>query len=222
MLGVDSDTVVLVLATLTDEVPATLLLLEVETSGVGQPNVCEEDTEETEPRHNVEALLDSDVVVEDGGEKCTTLARRGGETVSSGTDSGGVDLGGDDEGDTVRAELGEERRQEVHGLELVRSLLSVVVVVESRNDEAEEVSKETDDHHPLATVELVVDHERSKVVSDESDEAVEQIPQPGDHDGLVVGVNGHDELRLEQLGTVEEDIGGKPGTSSSKDTSTEV
>ena len=83
------------------------------------------------------------------------------------------------EGDGIRTELVEERRNEVHSLELVNTHgAGVVTEVKCRNDEANEASQETDDLHPLAAVEFVVDHERGEIIANKFDTNVDQVPEP--------------------------------------------
>ena len=143
--------------------------------------------------------------------------------MSSGTDRCGEDLSGDQERDRVGAKLVEERRQEVHGLESVNVLrLCEEVEMEGRDNEEDEVSHETDDHHPLTSVQLVVDHNGGKVVSTKGDTDVDQVVKPADHDGVVARSNDLDKLVLEQLVAVEEDVVGEPRTSSSDQAGSEV
>jgi hypothetical protein len=83
------------------------------------------------------------------------------------------------EGDGIGTKLVEEGRNEVHGLELVDTLdAGIVIVVERWNGEANEASEETNDLHPLAAVEFVVDQERGEIVADEFDTNVDQVPEP--------------------------------------------
>src|SRR5690242_5468198 len=94
--------------------------------------------------------------------------------------------------------------------------------VESRDNKEDEVGHETDDHHPLASVELVVNQERGKVISTEGDANVDQVVEPTDHDRVVARSNDLDELVLEQLVSVEKDIVGKPSTGGSDQTRSKV
>lgn len=223
MGGVDGDTVILALLALDDVVPAALLLLEVEAGGVGEEEPGEEHTGETEPGDDVELGLVIDVVVEDRGKQGTRLANAGGEAVGGGTDGRGEDLAGDEEGDRVGAELVEEGRDEVHGLESVDAgRARVVVVLEGGDDEHEEAHKEANLLHVLAAVQLVVDEERSEVVSAHGDGDVDQVPGPGGEDGVVGARDDVDELRLEELVAVEEDVVAEPSAGSGKETATEV
>ena len=223
MVRVDSDTVVLGVTALTEVAPATLLLLEIETGGVGEEDQGQEHTSETEPRDDVEPGLGADVVVQDGGDESTELTHGGGETVGGGTDRGGEDLTGDQEGDGVGTELVEEGRQEVHGLEAVDTGgRGVVLVLEGGDDEHEEAHEETDLLHVLTTVHLVVDEERGEVVTGQLHGDVDQIPGPVGHQTGGGTTNDGDELALEELVTVEENVVGEPGTGSSNETATEV
>ena len=84
-----------------------------------------------------------------------------------------IDLGSNKECDSVGSELVEERREEIHGLELVdASDRDIVIVVERRYGETDETGDEADDLHPLAAVQLVVDQERGQVVAYELDSDV--------------------------------------------------
>jgi len=109
VVRVDSNTVVFVSATLTDILPSTLLLFEVETSGIWEPDGSQDHTSKTEPGDNVELLLNRDVIVQNRSEQCTELANGSGETVGGGANGGWVNLSGDEEGDSIRAKLVEER-----------------------------------------------------------------------------------------------------------------
>lgn len=78
--------------------------------------------------------------------------------MGGGTNRSGVDFSGDEKGDRVGAELVEEGREEVHGLELADvSFGGVMLQVEGGNDEEDEVEEEADHLHLFAAVELVVD-----------------------------------------------------------------
>jgi len=223
VLGVYGGTVVLVLTALADVVPATLLFLEVQSGGVRQEDPGEQHATETEPGNNVELLLGGDVVVHDGREKSTELASSGRDTVCGGTNRRGEDLGGNQEGDRVGAELVEEGAEEVHGLEGVDVLLrGVVVVVEGGDNEEDEVHQETDDLHPLATVQLVVDEEGREVVSTQRDTNVQKVIQPAGHDRLGRRAEDRDEFILEQLVAVKEDIVGEPAASGGQETGPKV
>ena len=68
VVRVDSNTVVFMPTALADILPSTLLLLEVETSGIWEPDGSQDHTSKTEPGDNVELLLNSDVVVQNRGE----------------------------------------------------------------------------------------------------------------------------------------------------------
>ncbi len=116
VLRVHGDAVVFVFAAGADELPATLLLFEVEAGGVGEEEEGDEHADEAEPGDDVEFRLGVDVVVEDGGEEGAEFTPGGAEAVGGGADGGGVDFGGYEEGDSVGAELVEEGGEEVHGL----------------------------------------------------------------------------------------------------------
>lgn len=109
MLGVDSNTVVLVGSAFTDVAPSSLLLLEIETGGVGQEKPGEEHTSQTKPGDDVESGLNGNVVVQDRSEQSTGLAKTSRETVGRSSDGGGENLTGNEESDRVGAKLVEER-----------------------------------------------------------------------------------------------------------------
>jgi len=123
--------------------------------------------------------------------------------------------GGDDEGHGVGSELVEERGEEVHGLETVDAGLGIVTVIEGRDNEEDEIAHETDDHHPFAAIEFIVDEKRGKVISTERDANIDQVIQPTDHYGLVVRNQLGDELGLEELIAVEEDVVAVPSAGGS-------
>jgi hypothetical protein len=119
--------------------------------------------------------------------------------------------------------LVEERRQEVHGLESVDTVGgAVVLVVESRNNKQDEVHQEPNLLHPFPTVELVVDQERSEVVTSKGATNIDQVPEPASHDGSGARAKDLDELRLEKLVSVKEDIVAEPSASCCGETSSEV
>lgn len=195
MLGVDGRSVVLLFAAFTDVLPAALLLLQIETGGIGKEEPGENDTSKTEPGDDVELLLRSDVVVKDGGEESTEFTGSGRDTVSGGTDGGREDFCGDEESDGVGTKLIEEGTQEVHGLELLDVFgRGVVVVLESGDHEENEAHQETDDLHPFAAVQLVVNQEGSQVVTNERNTDVAQVPKPGGHDGVGLRADDLDEF----------------------------
>ena len=143
--------------------------------------------------------------------------------MGSGTNGDRVNLGSDKEGDTVGTELVKERRQEVHGLEGMNAVdTGVVLVVEGRNDEQDEIHQETDLLHILPSVKLVVNKEGGQVVSTKRDSDIDQVPEPAGHDGCVCGFNNLDEIRLEELVAIEEDVVTEPGSSCGKKTTSEV
>ena len=223
MPGVNGNTVVFGCPAISDKGPAALLLLEIETGRVGKEEECEDHSGETEPRDDVELGLRIDVVVEDTGEEGASLADTGGQTVSSGADRGGEDLTSDEEGDAVGAELVEETAKEVHGLESMDVHgFGVVVVVERGDDEHDEAHEESDLLHHLATIELVVNQERSAVVAGERDDDVDHVPDPARHDAVAARGDDLDELALEELVAVEEDVVAEPGTGGGEETATEL
>ena len=151
---------VVAFTTSADKLPATLLLLEIKTGGVGKEEEGYEHASKTEPRNNVELLLGGDIVVHDSCGQSTELTASGREAVSSGTDGCGIDLGCDEESDRIRAELIEERRKEIHSLERADvGGRGVVLEVEAGNNEKDEVHEEADHLHFLASIELVVNEE---------------------------------------------------------------
>ena len=79
--------------------------------------------------------------------------------MGGGTDRGRVDFGRDEECDSIGAELVEEGREEIHGLEADEVNFGVVVVVEAWDDEEDEIHEEAKLLHVLTAVELVVDEE---------------------------------------------------------------
>ena len=222
MPWVDGNTVVVRLTASTDECPAALLLLQVETSSVWHEEEGQESTNETEPWNDVETSLSVDVVEENGGNQSTELTASGTETVSGSTNWSWEDLGSDEEGHTVWSELVKETGKEVHGLERVDTLGGVVLVVEGWNDKGEEISEETNVHHQNTAVELVIDEEGSQVITDKFDTDVEQVPEPANDDGLVVGRQDLDKLRLEELVAVKEDVVTEPRAGGSDETHAEV
>lgn len=224
MLWVDSNTMIVRVAASAKVLPAALLFLEIETGGVWKEEEGEEHAGETEPWDDVELGLDIDVGVENGSEKGSKLTSGSGETMCSSADWSWVDLGSDQEGDGVWTELVEERGEEVHGLEGVDAGgRVVVVVVESWNDKEDEVEQETDLHHHLASVELIVDEEGGHVVTSERYSNVDQVPQPAGHD-IAAGAWRDDgnKLRLEELVSIEENIVTEPGTGGREDARSEV
>lgn len=223
MLGVDSNAVVLAFAALTDVAPSSLLLLKIETGGVGKKEPGEEHTSQTKPGNNVESSLDRDVVVQNGGKQSTSLADTGRETVGRSSDGGGENLTSNEESDRVGTKLVEEGRQEVHGLERVDTgRAGVVLISEGGDDKHEEAHEETDLLHPLAAVELVVDKEGGSVVTSERDGNVDQVPGPSGQEGVGVVGDDLDELTLEELVAVEENVVAEPSTSGGDQTATEV
>lgn len=223
VLGVNSNTVVLVLTTLADESPAALLLLEIQTGGIRKEEEGQEHAEDTPPGHKVELGLSVDVVEEDSSQQSSQLTAGSRDTVGGGTDRGGEDFTSDQEGDAVGTELVEETAQEVHGLEGVDvGGFGVVVVVEGRHHVHDEAEQEAHDLHPLAAVELVVHEHNGSIVAHQGDNAVDETPLPGNEDRLGVGADDLDKVTGEELGTVEENVVGEPSTSSGHNTRSKV
>lgn len=220
---VHSDAVVVFLATLEEVSPASLLLLQVQTGGIGQPDECEQHTGQTEPGDDVESCLRVDVVVQDRSKESTGLSDTGRETVGGGSHWGRENFTSDQEGYGVGSELVEERRQEVHGLEGVDAgFRGVVFVPEGGNDEAKEACQETNLLHVLAAIQLVVDEERRQVVSGQRNNDVVQVPDPGGHDRAGVVGDDFNELGLEELVAIKEDIVAEPRASRGQDTTSKV
>lgn len=223
VLRVDGDTVVVLLGTATDVLPAALLFLQIKTSGVGEEKPGKKHAGETEPRNNVELGLVIDVVVEDSSEQSASLTHAGSETVGGGTDGRGENLTSHEEGDRVGTKLVEKGRDEVHGLEgMDTGGAGVVLVLESRDDEHQEAHEEANLLHQLSAIKFVVDEKTGKVVSNQGDGDVDQIPRPRGQDGVGVVVDDLDELALEELVAVEEHVVAEPSASSSKKTTAEV
>lgn len=183
VLGVNGGPVIIIRTATANAVPPTFLLLQVKTSGIRKEEEGKDHATESKPRDNVELGLRVDVVVENGGQQSTAFTGGGRETVRRSANRGRVNLGSDEEGDRVRTKLVEERAQEVHGLEgfdVCRA--RVELVVESGDDEKDEVHKETHHLHPFAAIEFVVDEERSQVIATQRHAHVAQVPKPGGHD----------------------------------------
>lgn len=98
----------------------------------------------------------------------------------------------------------------------------VVGEVKGWNDKKDKIENESDNHHLVATVELVVNQERGHVIPDKRHADIDQIIQPTDHDRVVVRQQSVDELRLEEFVAVEEHVIGKPSTTSRDETWTKV
>lgn len=93
----------------------------------------------------------------------------------------------------------------------------------SRNQEEDTIGQETNDLHSATTVELVVNEEGGEVVSDELDEDVDQVPEPGGGDVTArVGRDDLDERRLEELVSVEQEVVEEPVGSGTEETASEV
>lgn len=198
VLGVDSNPVILIGLAVTNISPPALLFLEVETGCVWEVEEGKEHASKTKPRNNVELGLVVDVVVEYRGKQSTGLAHAGRESVSSGTDGSRENLAGNQESDRVGAELVEEGRQKVHGLEGMNAFrTSIVLVAEGRDDEHEEAHEEANLLHHLAAVKLVVDEKRCKIVTSQRDGDVDQVPSPVRHERAGVVRDNLDELTLE-------------------------
>lgn len=166
MLGMNRNTVVVTFTARADVLPATFLLLEVETRSIWKEEQGDEHAKETEPRHDVEYLLGGNVVVQNSCGQGTKFATCSRKTVRGGTDGCRIDLGCNEEGNTVGTELVEEGREEVHCLELANvGFGGIVLKVESRNDEEDEDHSEANQLHLLSAVEFVIDKECCKNVS---------------------------------------------------------
>ena len=166
MFRVNSNAVVVALSASTDELPAAFLLLEIETGRVWKEEKGEDHAAETEPRNYMELLTGGDVAVHDSCCQSTELTASGRESVGCSTDGSWIDFGSNQESNGIGAELVEERRQEVHGLErLDVSGLGIVGEMESGDDEEDKVHEETDHLHLLASIELVVNEEGCKRMS---------------------------------------------------------
>ena len=124
------------------------------------------------------------------------------------------DLGRNQKGNAVRPKLVEV------GAEIVQSLKAVdvfrlleIIVGEGRDNKRDKAQHESDDLHPLAAVELVVDEPCCGVVACQLDPNIDQVPEPVRHKRLGGGVDNLDKFALEELVAVEEDIVCKPASS---------
>ena len=196
----DGNTVIVIFAAGADVCPATFLLLKIQTSGVRHKEHVNEDTSKTEPWYDPETRLGRPIAVTDSGGQGAQFANSGRHTVGSGSDGHRVNLSGRKEGDTVGAELLEEGRQEVHGLELLdMGFRGVVFELSTRDDEEEKVHEEAESHHVLAAIKLVVDQETCEVVPTERNADIDQVVKPPGHDGRGFRADDFDKLVLEQL-----------------------
>lgn len=160
MLGMDGGSMVFVLSSTADEVPPTLLFLEIETSGVGEEQVREYHTSEAKPGHDIELLGCGNVVIHNRGRQRAQFSDCGCKSVSRSTNGSGEDFGGNQEGDRVGAKLIEETAEEVHGLESFDVFgRGIVLEIEGRNYKEDEVHQKTDNLHPFAAIQLVVNEE---------------------------------------------------------------
>ena len=143
--------------------------------------------------------------------------------MSSSTNGSREDLSSNKEGDRVGAKLVEERRQEIHGLERVNAGgRGIVLVVEGRNDKHKEAEEEADLLHHFAAVHLVIDEERSEVVTSQRYRDVDQVPSIARHEGFRVVRDDLDKGSLEKLVAIKENIIAKPCASSGKKTSAKM
>ena len=113
MFRVDGDTMILMLAARANELPAALLLLEIEARRIRQEEECEQRTCEAEPGYDMKFLSRGNIVVHDGGGEGTELSDSRGEAMCGSADRGWEDFGGDQEADAVGTELVEERGKKV-------------------------------------------------------------------------------------------------------------
>lgn len=158
MLWVDGWAVVFALAATAEEVPAALLLLEIQAGGIWEEEPSENHARQAEPGDDVEFGLGVDVIVEDGSEESTEFTDCGGKAVGCRADRGGEDFCGDEEGYRVGAELIEKAAEEIHGLEGVDVFWGgVVFEIEGGDDEEDEIHEESNLLHPFPAVEFVVD-----------------------------------------------------------------
>ena len=210
MLRVNGHAVILIRLSSSDECPAAFLLLQVQPGGIWEEEIGDEGANEAEPWDDVETRLDFDVVVQDGSQQSSKLSTRCRESVGRCTYRCGKDLCCDQEGDAIGSELAEERGDEIHGLEFVNTSCSrVIAVVERRNNKAKEAADETDDLHPLAAVQFIVDQERGKVVSNKLDTNIGQIPKPVRCDARRIWIQDSDKLGLKELVAIEKYVVGE-------------
>jgi len=92
---------VLVLPPCTDIYPPSLLLLEIQPSGVWKENPGDHGTRESKPRDNIEFGRSVDVVVEHRGEAGARFPTGSRNAVCSGSNWRREDLSGDKESDRV-------------------------------------------------------------------------------------------------------------------------
>ena len=108
MFGVDRHAVVLTLAARADELPAALLLFQIQTCGIREEERRDEHACKTEPGDDVEFLPGGDVVVHDGCRQCSQFACGSRYAVGSSADRSWVDLGRNEKSDGVGPKLVEE------------------------------------------------------------------------------------------------------------------
>jgi hypothetical protein len=83
----------------TNEGPAALLFLQIQTGGIRDEKEGQDGAGETKPRHNVEGGRDVNVIALDRCMQSTELADRGRETVGRGPNGRRVHLSCNNEGD---------------------------------------------------------------------------------------------------------------------------
>lgn len=113
--------------------------------------------------------------------------------------------------DSIRAKLVPERGEEIQELEGLdtRPRLRQGLIMERRNDEADEIHHEPNTLHPLTSIKLMVNEPRSSVISSERTSDIDQVVQPTSHNTRS-WLDNLDELRLENLVSVEEKIIAEP------------
>ena len=86
MTGVDGNTVIFSRSALSDKGPVSVLFSKIESSGIGDKDLGDDPSGETEPADYPESGPGVDVVVQNRGNKGSEFTSRGRETVGGSSD----------------------------------------------------------------------------------------------------------------------------------------
>ena len=94
MAGVNGDTVVVVLASFSNENPISFLFTEIQSGSIGDEDAGQEEAGQTEPSNDVKLGLIGDVIVNNGRSEGTEFTAGCREAVGRGSNGSRIEFGG--------------------------------------------------------------------------------------------------------------------------------
>jgi len=211
MTWVNRHAVVLMLASLSDQNPISLLFAKIQSGSIGDKDQRKEETGKAEPSNDVKFGLIGDVIVQNGRSESTEFTTGSREAVGRSSNGSGIEFSSKEKCRRVRSELlpeGSKHVEEREGFDGGPGFLELIEF-EGADNKDDENDEEAYRLHSKTAVESVVDKKGGHIVTNQGDPDVQEVPVPPGHDGGS-GIEDLDEGAGKDFGAVEEEIVAEP------------